>query len=109
MRVSKSGIRRAARRAATGGHSAIYCCFFSFRVSLSRPPSGLAPKVAGDHKLTRGPDAATRSSLPGNGDTMTAYDTFADAANTNALKVVLQAGESNSASGERVATAAAVS
>src|SRR5580692_3228614 len=29
------------------------------------------------------------------GDTMTAYDTFADAANTNALKVVLDGSESN--------------
>ncbi len=28
------------------------------------------------------------------GDTMAAYDTFADAANTNALKVVLEAGGS---------------
>ena len=36
------------------------------------------------------------------GDTMDAYDTFADAANTNALKVVLEAGESESASVERV-------
>ncbi len=40
---------------------------------------------------------------------MGACDTFADAANTNALKVVLQAGGSRSASGERVATGAAVS
>jgi alcohol dehydrogenase len=36
------------------------------------------------------------------GDTMDAYDTFADAANTNALKVVLEAGRSESASVERV-------
>ena len=36
------------------------------------------------------------------GDTMAAYDTFADAANTNALKVVLEAGKSESASAERV-------
>jgi len=43
------------------------------------------------------------------GDTMTAYDTFADAANTNALKVVLQAGASAAGSAERVAIGAAVS
>jgi alcohol dehydrogenase len=43
------------------------------------------------------------------GDTMAAYDTFADAANTNALKVVLQASEGGNAPGERVATGAAVS
>jgi alcohol dehydrogenase len=43
------------------------------------------------------------------GDTMAAYDTFADAANTNALKVVLEAGESEGASVERVMAGAAVS
>ena len=36
------------------------------------------------------------------GDTMAAYDAFADAANTGALKVVLEAGKSESASAERV-------
>ena len=36
------------------------------------------------------------------GDTMDAYDTFADAANTNALKVVLEAGKSEVGSAERV-------
>ncbi len=41
------------------------------------------------------------------GNTMSAYDTFADAASTNALKVVLQADESKSASGERIATGVA--
>ncbi len=41
------------------------------------------------------------------GDTMSAYDTFADAANTNALKVVLQGanGNSPSAEAERIAVA----
>jgi hypothetical protein len=34
---------------------------------------------------------------------MAAYDTFADAANTNALKVVLEAGERGPASSGRVA------
>ena len=40
-------------------------------------------------------------------DTMSAYDTFADAANTNALKVVLQGANSNSptAEAERIAVA----
>jgi alcohol dehydrogenase len=46
------------------------------------------------------------------GDTMDAYDTFADAANTGALKVVLDAGastsESISASGDRVMIGAGV-
>jgi alcohol dehydrogenase len=42
------------------------------------------------------------------GDTMAAYDTFADAANTNALKVVLQASQSASIISERVAIGAAV-
>jgi alcohol dehydrogenase len=41
------------------------------------------------------------------GDTMDAYDTFADAANTNALKVVLEASKSESASVERVMAGAA--
>lgn len=39
-------------------------------------------------------------------DTMAAYDTFADAASTNALKVVLQGSESKSASNGRVAATA---
>ncbi len=41
------------------------------------------------------------------GDTMSAYDTFADAANTNALKVVLQGANGNSptAEAERIAVA----
>ena len=43
------------------------------------------------------------------GDTMAAYDTFADAANTNALKVVLEADGSQSPSDERVLAGAAVS
>jgi alcohol dehydrogenase len=34
-------------------------------------------------------------------DTMAAYDTFADAANTNALKVVLQGAESNAPQAQR--------
>jgi alcohol dehydrogenase len=34
-------------------------------------------------------------------DTMAAYDTFADAANTNALKVVLQGAESNTPQAQR--------
>jgi alcohol dehydrogenase len=40
------------------------------------------------------------------GDTMTAYDTFADAANTNALKVVLDGSESNHNSDVLALTAA---
>jgi hypothetical protein len=40
---------------------------------------------------------------------MAAYDTFADAANTNALKVVLEADGSESPSDERVLAGAAVS
>ena len=40
---------------------------------------------------------------------MAAYDVFADAANTNALKVVLEAGGSESASNEHVLAGAAVS
>jgi alcohol dehydrogenase len=39
-------------------------------------------------------------------DTMTAYDTFADAANTNALKVVLDGTESSRTSGQRAMAAA---
>jgi alcohol dehydrogenase len=42
------------------------------------------------------------------GDTMTAYDTFADAANTGALKVVLCGPESPSVPSERLATELAV-
>jgi alcohol dehydrogenase len=41
------------------------------------------------------------------GDTMSAYDTFADAANTGALKVVLEGGESDRSSGVLVAAASA--
>jgi len=41
-------------------------------------------------------------------DTMTAYDTFADAANTNALKVVLSGAASQGAPTERTAEAAYV-
>jgi alcohol dehydrogenase len=41
-------------------------------------------------------------------DTMGAYDTFADAANTNALKVVLQGAESHTSQTERTAALAAV-
>jgi alcohol dehydrogenase len=41
------------------------------------------------------------------GDTMEAYDTFADAANTNALKVVLSGPDSPSAPAGQVAAAAA--
>ena len=37
------------------------------------------------------------------GDTMAAYDTFADAANTNALKVVLEGSEHNGSSNGRIA------
>ena len=40
------------------------------------------------------------------GDTMAAYDTFADAASTNALKVVLYGPESSSAPPEHVAEVA---
>jgi hypothetical protein len=40
------------------------------------------------------------------GDTMTAYDTFADAANTNALKVVLDGSESYHTSDVLALTAA---
>jgi len=39
------------------------------------------------------------------GDTMSAYDTFADAANTNALKVVLQGANANSPTAEAERTA----
>jgi alcohol dehydrogenase len=42
------------------------------------------------------------------GDTMTAYDTFADAANTGALKVVLQGARANSAVAETERVAAIV-
>ncbi len=42
------------------------------------------------------------------GDTMAAYDTFADAANSGALKVVLRGPESPSAPAEQTATAIAV-
>jgi alcohol dehydrogenase len=42
------------------------------------------------------------------GDTMAAYDTFADAANTNALKVVLQASQDASLLNDRIAIGAAV-
>jgi alcohol dehydrogenase len=42
------------------------------------------------------------------GDTMTAYDTFADAANTGALKTVIYGPESTSAPAERTAQAVAV-
>jgi alcohol dehydrogenase len=42
------------------------------------------------------------------GDTMAAYDTFADAANTNALKVVLQASRDASIRSDQVAIGAAV-
>ena len=42
------------------------------------------------------------------GDTMAAYDTFADAANTNALKVVLEAGAGGSTSVDGVLAGAAV-
>jgi alcohol dehydrogenase len=40
-------------------------------------------------------------------DTMTAYDTFADAANTGALKIVLEGGESNRGAGVLVGAASA--
>ena len=40
-------------------------------------------------------------------DTMTAYDTFADAANTHALKVVLNGPERTSAPAERITAALA--
>jgi alcohol dehydrogenase len=41
------------------------------------------------------------------GDTMAAYDTFADAANTGALKIVLEGGESNGGAGVLVGAASA--
>jgi hypothetical protein len=40
-------------------------------------------------------------------DTMAAYDTFADAANTGALKIVLEGGESNRGAGVLVGAASA--
>jgi alcohol dehydrogenase len=55
------------------------------------------------------PETTPRFAL---GDTMAAYDTFADAANTGALKVVLDgsenASDTMSASGERVLAGAGV-
>jgi len=41
-------------------------------------------------------------------DTMAAYDTFADAANTGALKIVLEGGESSSGSSEVLVGATSV-